>query len=29
MLASSVGKYITEVAKMIGMTPAWFTFSGR
>ena len=26
--AISDGKYRTEDAKMIGMTPAWFTFSG-
>ena len=26
--ASSVGKYKTDDAKMIGMTPAWFTLSG-
>ncbi len=25
---NSVGKYSTEAAKMIGMTPAWFTFNG-
>ena len=26
---SSSGRYSSEVAKMTGMTPAWFTFSGR
>ena len=26
--ARSCGKYSTETAKMIGMTPAWFTFRG-
>src|SRR5438093_5161045 len=25
---SKLGKYRTDDAKMIGMTPAWFTFSG-
>jgi len=24
-----VGKNMIEIAKMIGMTPAWFTFRGR
>ena len=28
-LAISVGKYMIDVAKMIGITPAWLTFSGR
>ena len=28
-LASSTGKYRIELAKMIGITPAWLTFSGR
>ena len=26
--ASSIGKYSTDDAKMIGITPAWFTFNG-
>ena len=26
--ARSCGKYRTDTAKMIGITPAWFTFSG-
>ena len=28
MLDSSTGMYSTELAKMIGITPAWFTFRG-
>ena len=27
-LDSSTGMYSTELAKMIGITPAWLTFSG-
>ncbi len=28
MLDNRTGMYSTELAKMIGITPAWFTFSG-
>ena len=28
MLDSRTGMYSTELAKMIGITPAWLTFSG-
>ena len=28
MLDSSTGMYSTELAKMMGMTPAWLTLSG-
>jgi hypothetical protein len=28
MFDNSTGMYRTELAKMMGMTPDWFTFSG-